>query len=109
MILNVNAGYTDLAMSQSSTLDNAISSQAPYPDRIFNTAGMFSYALYENQMVKTFVFNDKTAPSSSSQTGTATVFGYCYSTNPNARVYIREKDKCTDKYSNGQTSVINGC
>lgn len=109
MILNVNAGYTDLAMSQSSTLDNAISSQAPYPDRIFNTAGMFSYALYENQMVKTFVFNDKTAPNSSSQTGTATVFGYCYSTNPNARAYIREKDKCTDKYSNGLTSIIAGC
>lgn len=109
MILDVNTGHTDLAMSQSSTLDNAISSQVPYPDRIFNTADMFSYALYENRVVKTFVFNDKNAPGSSSQTGTATVFGYCYSTNPNARVYIREKDKCTDKYSNGQTSAIAGC
>jgi serine protease len=109
MILDVNTGHTDLAMSQSSTLDNAINTQVPYPDRIFNTANMFSYALYENQAVKTFVFNDKNAPDSSSQTGTATVFGYCYSTNPNARVYIREKDKCTDKYSNGQTSAITGC
>ncbi|HUX29382.1 MAG TPA: S8 family peptidase [Thiobacillus sp.] len=109
LILDVNSGYTDLAMSQSSTLDNAISTQTPYPDRIFSTADMFSYALYENQAVKTFVFNDKNAPDSSSQTGTATVFGYCYSTNPNARAYIREKDKCTDKYSNGQTSAIEGC
>lgn len=109
MILDVNTGHTDLAMSQSSTLDNAISTQVPYPDRIFNTANMFSYALYENQAVKTFVFNDKNDSTSSAQTGTATAFGYCYSTKPNARVYIREKDKCTDKYSNGQTSYIPGC
>ncbi len=70
---------------------------------------MFSYALYGDQPVKTFMFNDRTDPVSPRQTGTATAFGYCYSTRPNARAYIREEDKCTDKYSNGQTSYIVGC
>ncbi len=109
LVLDVNAGYTDLGMSQSSTLDNAIATEVTYPDRIWDSAAMFSYALYENQLVKAFVFNDKNDSTSAAQTGTATAFGYCYSTDPNARVYLREQDKCTDKYSNGQTSAIAGC
>jgi len=109
LILDVNAGHTDLAMSQFSTLNNAIATEVAYPDRILDSAAMFSYALYENQLVKAFVFNDKNNSASSAQIGTATAFGYCYSTKPNARVYLREKDKCTDRYSNGQTSAIPGC
>jgi len=109
LILDVNAGHTDLALAQSSTLNNAIATKVAYPDRILDSAAMFSYALYADQPVKTFVFNDKNNPASPAQTGTATAFGYCYSTKPNARVYLREKDKCTDTYSNGQTSSIAGC
>ncbi|HWR75639.1 MAG TPA: S8 family peptidase [Thiobacillus sp.] len=109
LILDVNAGFTDLALAQSSTLNNAIATKLAYPDQILDSAAMFSYALYENQPVKAFVFNDKNNPASTALTGTATTFGYCYSTNPNARVYLREKDKCTDTYSNGQTSAIPGC
>ena len=109
LILDVNAGFTDLALAQSSTLDNAIATKLAFPDRILDSAAMFSYSLYANQPVKAFVFNDKNNPAYSAQTGTATAFGYCYSTKPNARVYLREKDKCTDTYSNGQTSVSAGC
>ncbi|MHB1402289.1 MAG: S8 family peptidase [Thiobacillus sp.] len=109
LILDVNSGYTDLAMAQSGSLDHAIATGLAYPDRIQDSATMFSYALYENQAVKAFVFNDKNNPASSALTGSATTFGYCYSTNPNARVYIREKDTCTDTYSNGLTSIIAGC
>jgi hypothetical protein len=109
LVMDVTSGYTNLAMGQSNTLANAIGTQTAYLDTIQNADAMFAYALYQDQPVKTFVFNDKTAPNSSSQMGTATVFGYCFSTNPNARVYLREKDKCTDTYSNGLTSVIAGC
>jgi hypothetical protein len=109
LILDVNTGHTDLAMAQSSTLDNAIASQLAYPDRILESAAMFSYALYENRPAKAFVFNDKNDSMSSAQTGAATVFGYCYSANPNARVYLREKDECTDTSSNGYISAIPGC
>lgn len=109
LILDVNSGYTDLAMAQSSTISSAIAMQSNYPDRINDAAAMFSYALYEDQSVKAFVFKDNNNPSSSTRIGTATAFGYCYSTNPAARVYLREKDNCTDKNSNGQTNTIPGC
>jgi serine protease len=109
LVLDVDAGHTDLAMGQSSGLADAVATQAAYRDRILDSAAMFSYALYGGQPVKTFVFNDKTNPMSAAQTGTATVFGYCYSTRPDARVYMREKDACTDRYSNGQTRSIAGC
>lgn len=109
LILDMNSGYADLAMSQSSSIGNAITAQGDYPDRINDTAAMFSFALYEDQPVKAFVFKDKNNTSSAIQIGSGTAFGYCYSTNSNARVYLREKDKCTDKYSNGQTSAIPGC
>jgi len=109
LILDVNNGYTDLAMGQGSSLTNAISGKSAYPDRIYDNASMFSYALYADQPTKAFVFNNKNEPTSSAATGASTIFGYCYSTNPNARIYFREKDKCTDKASNGQTSAIPGC
>jgi subtilisin family serine protease len=109
LILDVNSGYTDLAMGQSSTLNNALAAKVAYPDRILDAAAMFSYALYEPQPVKAFVFHDQNNPASSAPIGTATAFGYCYSTNPFARVYLREVDTCTDKFSTGQISVIPGC
>jgi hypothetical protein len=109
VILDVNTGFTDLAMGQGSTVTNAVNGKQAYPDRIYDNASMFSYALYSDQPTKAFIFNDKTAPTSSATTGNGTIFGYCYSTNPNARVYLREQDKCTDKTSNGQLSGIPGC
>jgi hypothetical protein len=109
LVLDVTAGYTDLAMAQAATLDNAITTRFAYPDRIWDSAAMFAYTLYANQPLKAFVFSDRNNPASSAQTGTATAFGYCYSTHPNARLYLREKDKCTDTYSNGQTRSISGC
>lgn len=105
LILSVNSGYTDLAMGQADTLANARSGQTAYPDRITSAAGMFSYSLYASQAVKTFAFNDKTNPTSSAQIGTTTMFGYCYSTNSAANVYIHEGDKCTNTYSNGTVQV----
>lgn len=109
LILDVTAGYTDLAMGQSSTLNSALAAKVAYPDRILDAAAMFAYALYDNQAVKAFVFHDQTNPASSAHIGTATAFGYCYSTNPAARVYLREVDTCTDKNSAGQISAIPGC
>jgi len=46
LILDVNSGYTDLAMAQSVTISSsAIAMQRNYPDRICDAAAMFSYAL----------------------------------------------------------------
>lgn len=109
LILDVNSGYTDLSMGQASSFVTAVAAQSNYPDRILDSAAMFSYALYDNQATKTFAFMDMNNPHSASQIGSGTVFGYCYSTKPAARVYLREKDKCTDKDSSGQTSAMPGC
>ena len=106
LVLDVESGYTDLAMSQSTSVNNALATQAAYPDRIYDSASMFAYALYQNVTVKTFNFRDKNNPSASTNTGTATVFGYCYSTKPDAYVYFYEGDKCTVKYSDGSTSGV---
>lgn len=109
LVLDVEYGYTDLAMAQASDLDAAVAAQSDYVDRIVASADMFAYALYENQATKAFVFKDKAAPASSSKIGRGTVFGYCYSADPNARVYLRARNQCLDTFSNGQTKPIAGC
>lgn len=109
LILDVDSGYTDLAMGQAGNIDNAIAGQGNYPDRIVAAADMFSYALYENKAIKAFMFKDMDNPANAANIGTGTVFGYCYSTNSSARVYLREKDLCLDRFSNGQTQAIAGC
>jgi uncharacterized delta-60 repeat protein len=103
MVLDVTSGHTDLAMTQSDRLD---AYAAPYADRILDNAAMFSYALYDPEPVKAFTFNDKSLTGSSVRTGTATVFGYCYSADPSARVYFREKDRCMDRFPDGSTLAI---
>lgn len=104
LILDVNSGYTDLAMSQANTLDGALANQSAYPDRIGSEAEMFSYALYSPDTVKTFSFKDKTNTASAAQTARSTTFGYCFSTNPAASVVLNENDSCTNRYSNGQVA-----
>jgi hypothetical protein len=107
LALDVTSGYTNLAMGQADTLVQALASQGAYADRIQDTDAMFAYALYENKPVKTFAFNSQSTPQPSSQIGAATVFGYCYSSNPNAHVYFHQKDVCTNTYSDGHTTSCN--
>jgi murein DD-endopeptidase MepM/ murein hydrolase activator NlpD len=109
LLLDVNSGYTDLAMAQQGTVNDVVPNQVLYPDRITDSAAMFSYALYDPQPVKAFVFGDRDNPLSSTKLGTNTIFGYCYSTNQDAKVYFRELDKCTDKSAGGLTYPIQGC
>lgn len=109
LVLDVNTGHTDIGLALGDTIDEAIASQVDYADRILDTADMFSYALYQNANIKMFAFKDVENPTSANQIGTATVFGYCYSTDPNARVYLRERDHCTDTFSNGGVEPIEGC
>lgn len=109
LVLDVTSGYTDLAMGQAGTVDAAITAQTDYADRIHDTAAMFSYALYQPQAAKAFAFKDKTNPGSASQIGAGTVFGYCYSANPNAKVYLQQKDTCTRTYSDQHTEAVPNC
>jgi hypothetical protein len=109
LVLDVTSGYTDLVMFQGDTDTEAIGSAFEYPDRIFNYADMFSYALYKDKVHKVFMFDDNINYNSKAQIGTATIFGYCYSTKPGAYVYFLEFDKCTKKYSDGHIEAIPNC
>lgn len=109
LVLDVTSGFTDLAMLQGNNDAELNASTLVYPDRIYDSAAMFSYALYQNKAWKAFQFNDKNYPFSNVQVGTGTIFGYCYSTKPDAYVYFAEEDKCTVKYSDGHTGAIPNC
>jgi hypothetical protein len=109
LVLDVTTGFTDLGMAQGNNATELNASYFAYPDRIYDYADMFAYSLYANKSEKAFVFGDKNNSQSSTQIGTATVFGYCYSTKADAYVYFEEDDKCTLKYSDGSTSSISNC
>jgi hypothetical protein len=109
LVLDVESGYADIAYAQSSSLSNALSSQTIYKDRIFDWQAMFAYALYQGQATKTFSFGDRNYTGTGFKTGQGTVFGYCYSTKPGARVYINERDLCTNKFSDGHTEAMASC
>ncbi|AUN95687.1 S8 family peptidase [Pseudazoarcus pumilus] len=105
LVLDVTSGHTDLAMGQASTLAGSLAGATPYPDRIFSSAAMFAYALYGPEQVKSFTARDAITPESEDVVGTATAFGYCFSRNPDARVYAHDKTSCTNVYSDGRQTA----
>lgn len=109
LVLDVTSGNTDLAMYQGNNNSELNASFLGYPDRIFDSADMFSYALYKNKAWKIFQFYDQNNIGSAAQIGTGTIFGYCYSTKPDAYVYFEEWDKCTAKYSDGYVAPLSNC
>lgn len=109
LVLDVTSGFTDLVMLQGNNDAELDASEFIYPDRIYDSAAMFAYALYQNKAWKGFMFNDKNNPFSNVQVGTGTIFGYCYSTKPDAFVFFSEEDKCTVKFSDGHVSSIPDC
>lgn len=84
LVLDVESGYTDLAMFEGS--GTASDTYLKYPDRIEANHAMFSYALYRGEPFKSFDFYDARSSLGDVRIGTATIFGYCYSTLDSARV-----------------------
>ena len=109
LVLDVTSGYTDFSAQQGNNGTELFASTLLYRDRIYDTAAMFSYALYQNKTWKAFRFGEINNTTSSDLTGTGTIFGYCYSTKPDAFVYFREQDKCTVKYSDGYVAPVANC
>ena len=83
LALDLSAGYTDIDMWEGAK-------RLTYPDRIRDYHEMFAYALYDlNVSYKSFLLTDRTVvnPSQDTVTGSGTVFGYCYSTRPDAYIF----------------------
>ena len=52
LVMDVTSGYVDLTMFQGNTTNEVNASALDYPDRIYDSAAMFSYALYLNKTTK---------------------------------------------------------
>jgi hypothetical protein len=100
LLLNVQSGYTDLAMLENSV---ANSSATVYPDRINSNTTMFSYMLYKAEPIKTFALSRYLAGADSGQIGTVTIFGYCFSSRTDAKVLLHDRETGSCLLSNGQT------
>lgn len=98
LVLDVEGGHSDIVISEGIDQGGYL---LVYPDRIYDNAAMFAYALYTGYSTKSFslfddLFYDTVNQDPSAIVGRATAFGYCYSTNPNAGVaYCNERtDQC---------------
>ena len=97
LVLDVEAGHTDMAYEEDWAPE--INNPVLYPDRIYDSAAMFAYALYGQYGSKDFLLVDAEligAPGVDPATvvGVATAFGYCYSTSPSAAVFLCNADGC---------------
>ncbi|MDR2690544.1 MAG: hypothetical protein LBB76_12430, partial [Azoarcus sp.] len=88
MLLDVESGYTDVALLESEVASNA---KVVYRDSIHATAPMFSYTLYAPMPVKTFTLGRfRGSVSTGGDIGTVTVFGYCFSTRADGKVLFHD-------------------
>jgi hypothetical protein len=99
LVLDVESGFTDLVMTEGSTVLN-------YPDRIDAGAAMFAYTLYAQEQIKSFTLLG-TGPGATQQVGTATFFGYCFSTDPTGAVLLYDQADQSCRLSNGD--VVPNC
>jgi hypothetical protein len=109
LVLDVTSGATDLAMLQGDDNAELGASTQIYPDRIHASAQMFAYALYKDKDYKYFQFGDSTASASTARIGTATIFGYCFSSRPGAYAYLTDMAACTVRYSDGSIEPLPFC
>ncbi|MDR2259825.1 MAG: serine protease [Azoarcus sp.] len=80
LLLDVDSGYTDIVLHESSAMD--------YPDRIYDHAAMFSYALYSTSPRKGFGLRGNRG--GGGQIGAVTAFGYCFSSHADAKALLHD-------------------
>lgn len=100
LVLDVDSGYADISMNEGS-------SYIQYPDRIRDLHKMFAYTLYKNSEWKSFALHDKDEVQPDKSIGSATAFAYCFSTNPDAYVFVWDQKANTCKHSDGY--VLTSC
>jgi hypothetical protein len=89
LVLDVESGHSDIFITEG--IDQPGGYGFVYPDRIYDNAAMFAYALYTGYSAKSFLLFDAQLYRAVNQdpaaiVGRATAFGYCFSTNPSAGV-----------------------
>lgn len=97
LVLDVKSGFTELRMQDSTSF--------AYPDRINDSAAMFAYALYSDAQTKAFSMQENAPIGADREIGTATVFGYCFSTKADATVFIYDSKSGLCRLSDGTSNA----
>jgi len=105
LVLDLESGYSDIWISEGIyeglSLDGSGGYVRAYPDRIFDHAAMFAYALYTGFNQKDFQLTDtklhgQPGVDPTPIVGWATAFAYCFSTDPAA--LIKYYDEINDRW-----------
>lgn len=107
LVLDVEDGHADMGYAENYDQPWPFNYNV-YPDRIYDDAAMFAYALYTASPDKGFILGDEAlygAPGVNPDAimGTATAFGYCFSTNPAAFVLYCDERALQCYTSSGAT------
>ncbi|MBK6322643.1 hypothetical protein [Candidatus Aalborgicola defluviihabitans] len=109
VVFKMDTGSTDFRYVQtnSSAVANTLSARTWFPDTIFSYQSPFAYNLSNTATYKVYGFESGVYNGNAS-IGRGTFFAYCFSTNPNAYVFLWDGESCRIKYSNG-SSVASVC
>ncbi|MDR2688418.1 MAG: hypothetical protein LBB76_01505 [Azoarcus sp.] len=95
IVLDVESGFTDLTIAEGSD-------SFDYVDRIHADAAMFAYTLYSQERIKSFTLAGRQS-GALQQVGSATFFGYCFSTKEDGQVALYDEINHSCLLSDGTT------
>jgi hypothetical protein len=109
VLFKMDSGSTSFrhVQSNSGSTANTLSARTWFPNPLYSYQSQFAYSLSDTAAYKVFGFESATLNGFSS-TGRGTFFAYCFSTNPNARIFLWDGESCRVSYSNG-TSANSVC
>lgn len=109
VLFKMDNGSTDFRYveTNSSATANTLSARTWFPNTIYSYQSPFAYNLSTSATYKVFGFESGVYNSTRS-IGSGSFFAYCFSTNPNAYIFLWDGESCRVKYSNG-SSVSSVC
>lgn len=109
VLFKMDNGSTNFRYVQtnSTATANTLSARTWFPSTLYSYQSPFAYNLSNSATYKVYGFESGTLNGNAS-IGRGTFFAYCFSTNPNAYVFLWDGESCRIKYSDG-TSVASIC
>ncbi|MCB1955650.1 MAG: hypothetical protein KDG55_08235 [Rhodocyclaceae bacterium] len=107
VVFDLDSGYVEFEKWEYNVADESSVVTAKYPDRIQATAKMFSYMLYTpDRFIRRIDFTGNDATRENHEVvGRGTLFGYCLSDDPDAKIFVADYARCTNTYSSKYASL----
>lgn len=104
VLFKMDSGGTAFRYLQTNTAAtaNTLSARTWFPNTIYSYQSQFAYNMSDSATYKVYGFESATLNGNAS-IGRGTFFAYCFSTNPNAYIFMWDGESCRIKYSNGST------